>query len=191
VSMDKKFIPRNGILTENISFVSNVSNVTGNITATMTSANVLSFSGSSGQLFSITDSMTGTIFSVNDISGIPSIEVFDNSTVQLTEVYGNVIVGSNSDLGYKLRVVGNTRLDGNVYISNSIANVQAVKFDTASTVLPAEGALSWNIDDNTINIGMNANTTLQVGQEQYYYVKNQTGNVIPNGTVVRADGTVG
>jgi hypothetical protein len=191
VAIDKKFIVKNGLTTQNITFVDNVVSSTSNIDVTMLSSNTLSFSGTSGQLFSITDSMTGTIFSVNDISGIPSIEVFDNSSVQLVEVYGNVVVGGTSDLGYKLRVIGNTRVDGNVYIANSIANVQSIQFDTSSDVVAAPGSLSWNKDDNTLNLGLTANTTLQIGQEQFYYVKNQTGNTIPNGTVVRADGTIG
>ena len=37
--------------------------------------NTISFEGSSGQLFSINNNLTsGTIFSVNDVSGIPAIE---------------------------------------------------------------------------------------------------------------------
>ena len=53
----------------------------------------LGFVGSSGQLFSIVDDLTGTIFSVNDISGIPSIEVDADGTVKLAEFGGNVGVG--------------------------------------------------------------------------------------------------
>jgi len=37
--------------------------------------------GSSGELFSITDDLTGSLFAVNDISGLPIIEVFDDDTV--------------------------------------------------------------------------------------------------------------
>ena len=37
--------------------------------------------GSSGELFSITDDLTGSLFAVNDISGLPILEVFDNDTV--------------------------------------------------------------------------------------------------------------
>jgi hypothetical protein len=58
----------------------------------------LSFEGGSGQLFSITDSLSGTIFSVNDISGIPSIEVLDNGTVKLAEYGGRVKIGTGSVL---------------------------------------------------------------------------------------------
>jgi hypothetical protein len=53
----------------------------------------IGFEGSSGQLFSISDDMTGTIFSANDISGIPSIEVLADGTVKFAEFGGNVGVG--------------------------------------------------------------------------------------------------
>ena len=45
-----------------------------------TSAPVFSVQGSQGELFSVTDSLTGSLFSVNDISGLPVIEVFSDST---------------------------------------------------------------------------------------------------------------
>lgn len=53
----------------------------------------LSFEATSGQLFSIADGMTGTIFSVNDISGIPSIEVLDTGLIKLAQYNGSVVVG--------------------------------------------------------------------------------------------------
>jgi hypothetical protein len=58
-----------------------------------TSNGTLSFEGSAGQLFSITNSLTGSIFSVNDVSGIPSIEVLDNGIVKLAEFGGFVAYG--------------------------------------------------------------------------------------------------
>ena len=39
--------------------------------------------GSSGELFSVTDSLVGSLFSVNDISGLPILEVFDDDTVHM------------------------------------------------------------------------------------------------------------
>jgi hypothetical protein len=45
-----------------------------------TSAPVFSVQGSQGELFSVTDSLTGSLFSVSDISGLPIIEVFSDST---------------------------------------------------------------------------------------------------------------
>jgi hypothetical protein len=55
-----------------------------------TSNGTMSFSGSAGQLFSITNSLSGTIFSVNNVSGIPSIEVFANGVISLAPYGGNV-----------------------------------------------------------------------------------------------------
>jgi hypothetical protein len=58
-----------------------------------TSNGTLSFEGSAGQLFSITNSMSGSIFSVNDVSGVPSIEVLDTGVVKLAEFGGFVAFG--------------------------------------------------------------------------------------------------
>ena len=56
----------------------------------------MTFSGSSGQLFSIVNSMSGTIFSVNDVSGIPSIEVLDTGLIKLAQYNGNVAIGTSA-----------------------------------------------------------------------------------------------
>ena len=58
-----------------------------------TSNGTLSFEGSAGQLFSITNNLTGSIFSVNDVSGIPSIEVLATGVVKLAEFGGFVAYG--------------------------------------------------------------------------------------------------
>jgi len=48
-----------------------------------TSVPVFSVQGSQGELFSVTDSLTGSLFSVSDISGLPILEVFSDSTIIL------------------------------------------------------------------------------------------------------------
>ena len=82
--------------------------------------NTISFEGSSGQLFSISNSVTsGTIFSVNDISGIPSFRVDADGTVGIAEFSGNVGIGLqspqsklsvggdiNASIGYSYRING-------------------------------------------------------------------------------------
>jgi hypothetical protein len=97
----------------------NVSAQTITVTAYPTSNGTLSFDGSAGQLFSITNSLTGTIFSVNDISGIPSIEVIDTGLVKLAQYSGNVGIGLASP-AYKLDVAGSINASGNLFISGYI-----------------------------------------------------------------------
>lgn len=93
----KKFIVKNGVTTPNISFKD--SNLGATITATMNdSTDTLSFEGNAGQLFSITDALTGTLFAVSDISGIPSLEVDDQGIVRISEFNGYLVVGGDSAL---------------------------------------------------------------------------------------------
>ncbi len=69
-----------------------------------TSGGMLSFEGSNGQLFSIANSLTGTIYSVNDISGIPSIEVLDSGLVKLNQYNGDTNIGGIVGSSYGTRV---------------------------------------------------------------------------------------
>ena len=66
----------------------------------------ISIEGSAGQLFSVTDNLTsGSIYSVNDVSGIPSIDVDANGTIKLAPFTGNVGVGATNPTT-KLQVSG-------------------------------------------------------------------------------------
>jgi hypothetical protein len=87
-------------------------------TAYPTNNGTLSFDGSAGQLFSITNDMTGTIFSVNDVSGIPSIEVDDDGTIRFAEYSGNILIGTATDDGSKLQVNGSATVSSNFTASN-------------------------------------------------------------------------
>ena len=68
----------------------------------------LSWEGSAGQLFSITNNLTsGSIFSVNDVSGIPSIDVNADGTIQLAPYGVNEKVGIGTTLPLaKLHIQG-------------------------------------------------------------------------------------
>ena len=88
--------------------------------------------GSAGQLFSVTDSLTGTIMSVNDISGIPILEVAAATTNVVTitgelratsEIYAYYsdqrLKTKVGDLDDALNIVKN--LHGFKYVNNDVA----------------------------------------------------------------------
>jgi hypothetical protein len=62
---------------------------------------VFNVEGSSGQLFSITDTLSGSLYSVNDISGLPIFEVFSDDTIIAGAYNQNdfVITGSKVGIG--------------------------------------------------------------------------------------------
>jgi len=88
-------------------------NITGNyITYTGTGAgasgirqyilsdSTLSFESTAGQLFSISDGLaSGTIFSVNDISGMPSLEIDASGLIKIGEYDGFIGLGTSQPFG--------------------------------------------------------------------------------------------
>lgn len=51
--------------------------------------------------------------------------------------------------------------------------------------------MQWNENDGTIDVGLNDEVVLQVGQETHFFAKNTSGATIANGTPVMFTGTVG
>jgi hypothetical protein len=61
-----------------------------------TTTNKFEVAGTAGQLFSVSDSFTGTIFAASDVSGIPSIEVLDTGLVKFAQYGGQVAIGTGT-----------------------------------------------------------------------------------------------
>ena len=80
------------------------------LSAYKSGSTVLDIQGSQGQLFSVVDSLTGSLMSVNDVSGLPILEVFSNDTVVMG-TYGApalIITGSVANVTGSLVVQGQT-----------------------------------------------------------------------------------
>lgn len=135
------------------------------ITLSVLDDNTLSFEGSAGQLFSITPSLTGTIFSVNDVSGVPSIEVEDSGLVKIAPFSGNVLLGSVSDNGTaKLQVTGNFTATGEVtaYYSDARLKNFEGKIDSAMAKVMALNGYYFTENELAKSLGYN-NDARQVG----------------------------
>lgn len=151
MATSKRFIVKNGIQTPNIEFLA--TGTTSTINLTMLDSDALSFTGNSGQLFSITDSQTGTIFAVNDISGVPSIEVDDDGEIRLAELFGNVGVGLSNPT-YKFQVSGTT------YLSTTTVGSGISILGTTSATSTTTGAL-------IVAGGVGVQGNLYVGKDTY------------------------
>lgn len=115
----------------------------------------ISFSSTAGQLFSISDGLTGTIFSVNDISGIPSIEVLDTGLVKINQYGGSTVFGSSAAIQ-------------NASSVNAKVSISTVSATTPGLIIKGVSSQSanlqeWQSSDGTVlcNIGPNGTVTLK------------------------------
>jgi hypothetical protein len=101
---------------------------------------ILDVQGDNGQLFSITDSLVGELFSVSDISGIPIISVDSDNIVTMGQFGSNALVvngdsvaiGTGDPAGYKLNVSGNTNITGTLTINGSISGYATQSYVTTA-----------------------------------------------------------
>jgi hypothetical protein len=84
----------NAKVTGNFTVTINASILGSAVVGTTSTTNKFEVAGTAGQLFSVSDSFTGTIFAASDISGIPSIEVLDTGLVKLAQYNGSVSIGT-------------------------------------------------------------------------------------------------
>lgn len=61
-------------------------------------ATIFDVNGPSGQLFSVVDGLSGSLFSVNTISGIPVMEVFSDNTIRLGQYSAPPLIISSSNV---------------------------------------------------------------------------------------------
>lgn len=79
----------------------------------------------------------------------------------------------------------------NLGISQSTGDIRYIDFDTTVQNGNTLGRLSWNSNEGTLDLGLDSDVVLQIGQEMHYRVKNQTGATISNGRLVSSVGTLG
>ena len=109
-----------------------------------------------------------TAFLVENSNASPSLSVLDN---------GNVGIGTTSP-AHKLDIAGGAFAD-------------YYQLDTTATPTPAQGMMFWKSDDSSANLQVDADLALKIGQDNTWYVKNQTGATITKGTAVMSIGTLG
>jgi hypothetical protein len=76
--------------------------------------------------------------------------------------------------------------------NGNLASVNGLSFNTSPTSAPSTaGSVFWDSGDDTPSVVLNANTSLQLGQESVAKVYNGTGSTIAKGKVVAVSGAQG
>lgn len=122
----------------------------------------------------------GTVILVGDGQGTGDVtggsSSTDNALTRYDGTTGKVIQNST------------VTLDDN----GNLANVNSVGFDTTPSTPPTtQGSMYWDSGNLTPTVVLNANTDLQLGQENIALVYNGTGSTITAGSVVAVSGAQG
>lgn len=191
--------------TTNIALGATASSLTG-----LTSVNATSFTGSlfgtaSWALNAVTASFVTTAqtasYVLQAVSSSFASTAQTASFVTGSNVYGPF--GSNSIISASFAVSSSRAVSAsfaltssysfNPTISGSISQVDYIDFNTGSAT-PAwkSGRVFWDNTDGALSVyNAEADITLQVGQENWTRVRNNTGTTITNGTAVRLSGAQG
>lgn len=127
----------------------------------------LSFEGSAGQLFSITNDLANLLFSVADVSGIPSLEVYANGLVSIAPLGGNVVFGNTSELilspGAGIYANGGLGTAGQVLHSNGTSIYWAADDQGVTSVATGNGITGGTITSTgTLSVVAGTGTVVNV-----------------------------
>ena len=115
-----------------------------------------------------------------------NIPLFDGTTGKLIKDGGKAlpttdIVGVDDTQTLTNKTITSPTISGGTAVLSSVQ---------LSGGTGTQGTLTWNADEETLDL-VNNDAVLQIGQEMYVHVRNNSGVTIPDGTPVMATGTVG
>ena len=139
---------------------------TGSLEILGSGSTILDVQGSQGQLFSVTDSLEGTLMSVNDISGLPILEVTSDDKVVMGTYNQNTLVVNGDKVGIgtaspsaKLHLYVNSANDDTFHIYNSTIRTHLLGSESSNGVI----YLRNSSNSNTIRLNSNGNSYLNGG----------------------------
>ena len=104
---------------------------------------VFTIEGGYGTLFSVTDELSGSLFSVNDISGIPIFEVFSDDTVKIGTYNDEAIIVNGNSAIVTGSFTGSFTGDG-----TNLTGLFSVTNETNNYVITSTGASGGNGEAN-------------------------------------------
>jgi len=116
-----------------------------------TGSTILDIQGSQGQLFSVTNSLVGDLFSVSDISGVPILNV--NSS-------GLVTVDGSLSLGDSDKIQFGASQDLKIYHDGSNSYISEI--GTGDLIISADNDLTFKDGSGNIMANMNASNSVEL-----------------------------
>jgi hypothetical protein len=154
---------------------------------------VFSVDGTSGRLFSVDDSLSGSLFSVNTAAGLPIIEAFSDNTVRIGQFgqkalfisQSRIGIGKETSLNATLDISGSTVATGSITATLGFTGSLFGTATTASYVANAQTA-SYVVNALTASYVLNAISSsfaitasyIQVAQTASYVQTAQTASYV-------------
>jgi hypothetical protein len=100
--MPQEFKVKNGLIVDQGGAnITGSSFISGALAINSSGSNVFTVDGTAGRLFSVDDSLSGSLFSVNTAAGLPVIEAFSDNTIRVGQYGKQALFVSQSKSLYK------------------------------------------------------------------------------------------
>jgi len=155
-----------------------------------------SIDGARGKLFSVADDLSGSLFSVNDIGGLPILEVFDDNTVVAGGFGTNDLVISGNSMGigrvpspgFKLVVTGNVNIEGDIRTTGQVLATLNTLNTSGSNIVNTINSLSGAF--NTTGINLRTDTTNLRNSVDTFVRLDSTNQLIAGNKIFLGDVTI-
>jgi len=133
-------MPNNILITPGSASIQFSGSATNTVRLQVEASGSVAFYGNSGSLFSIVDQLSGSLMSVNDVSGLPILEVFSDDRVVMGTLNQNTLVVTGSRVGIRKGTpTADVDVSGSVVITGSLnmnsGGITGSLFGTASVAL--------------------------------------------------------
>lgn len=147
---NKRFVVKNGLTTQNIQLVDDISSSNNSMTVEMQPSNELVVASSDDQLLVISDD-SNTVFTINDSTGIPAIQITS---------YGNVLIGDLVDNGVDKVQASGSLFSDTVKTSNLAFKTQQGSDVIASVLRSNTEVVFVSENSDVLSMGSDSSSTI-------------------------------
>jgi hypothetical protein len=156
--MPNEFKVKNGLIVDRGGInITGSSSISGSLGINSSGSNLLTVDGVSGRLFTVDDSFTGSLFSVNTVAGLPIIEAFSDNTVRIGQHGQRAFFVSQSNVGFGKE----TSIGAKVDVSGSVLVTGSLSVTETIIVPAATGRIGVGVVSPTARLHITGSTTAQ------------------------------